>query len=295
MPPKMLLNPFGFSFSVAGLLFPYHIGVVSKLSSESYLDPSTPLNGASGGALAAACAAAGFTSEKSLSASLRVSKRCTSAGAFLNLEDILREESLDLCKDDMVEAINARPGRFEVLWTQAAFPKLIRPIRSAQPFTSPQNLIDVLSASSHIPLYSSISPFTSVRGSGLGVDGFLSAPSTLGCQDVEGATKSVMITPFAVVGDPSVSVIGEIWDDAGRRETGRTKPPFVSPAMLTPTCSCSPHTHRNPFLPSRICCPSSRPSRSRRVSARHAIRARRDVCRSVVRANTDVITQQSGT
>lgn len=205
-----MLSPFGFSFSVAGLLFPFHIGVIERLSSQGILTPSTPLNGASGGALAAACAAAAFSSEKSLSASLRVSKRCNSEGAFLNLEEILRDELAEICSDEMVQTINERAGSLEVLWTQASFPKLLTPVRSSQPFATRQSLIDVLTASSHIPLYSSISPFTVVTGSGLGVDGFLSNPSTLGCQDVDSALKTVNITPFAVVGNPSETVIGEV-------------------------------------------------------------------------------------
>jgi len=85
-------------------------------------------------------------------------------------------------------------------------------MRSSPPFSSPQNLIDVLTASSHIPLYSSVSPFTVVEGVGLGVDGFLSTPSTLGCQPTSAST-TVNITPFAVLGKPSQNVIAPTLDE----------------------------------------------------------------------------------
>ena len=44
----------GFSFSVAGLIFPYHLGVIEELKSARLLTTGTPLAGSSGGALAAA-------------------------------------------------------------------------------------------------------------------------------------------------------------------------------------------------------------------------------------------------
>ena len=69
-PNPSMIAPVGFSFSVAGLLFPFHAGVIDTLA-PSVLSPAAPINGASGGALAAACAAANFPSAKSIGASLR--------------------------------------------------------------------------------------------------------------------------------------------------------------------------------------------------------------------------------
>ncbi len=51
----------GFSFSVAGLLFPYHLGVADYLKEKKLIIQGTPLSGSSGGALAAALTALSFS------------------------------------------------------------------------------------------------------------------------------------------------------------------------------------------------------------------------------------------
>ncbi len=51
----------GFSFSVAGLLFPYHLGVADYLKENQLIVQGTPLSGSSGGALAAALIALSFS------------------------------------------------------------------------------------------------------------------------------------------------------------------------------------------------------------------------------------------
>lgn len=187
----------GFSYSVAGLLFPYHAGVTHKLKETNNFLPSTPINGASGGALAAACACAStISTDEALASSLRIATRCTKEGSFLNLERILRDELATMCTEEMVESMNKRPGPVDFLWTSA--PSL-KPQRSGPPFDSSRDLIDVLTASSHIPLYSSLNPITSVRGE-WGLDGFLSSPPTFGCQPTRGADETVFITPFSSLG-----------------------------------------------------------------------------------------------
>jgi len=185
----------GFSYSVAGLLFPFQAGVTNKLQEDNHLLPSTPLNGASGGSLAVACAASPtvISTEEALASSLRIANRCTKEGAIFNLERILREELSVMCTQEMVNEINARPSRVDFLWTSA--PSLQRR-SSGPPFDCPDDLIDILSASCHIPLYSSVNPVTSVQGE-WGLDGFLSAPSALGCQPVQGVDETIFCTPFS--------------------------------------------------------------------------------------------------
>jgi hypothetical protein len=51
----------GYSFSVAGLLFPYHLGVADYLKEKQLIVQGTPLSGSSGGALAAALTALSFS------------------------------------------------------------------------------------------------------------------------------------------------------------------------------------------------------------------------------------------
>jgi len=193
----------GFSYSVAGLLFPYHAGVTHRLKEAGILLPTTPLNGASGGALAAACASSHLTTDEAMSASLRIASRCTAEGSFLNLGRILRDELTEVCTEGMVESINARPAPAEFLYTTAP---CLTPRRGGAPFASPADLVDVLAASCYIPLYSGIVPVTSVRGE-WGLDGFLSTPSTFGCQIATGADETVFCTPFSRLGEGGVSLI----------------------------------------------------------------------------------------
>jgi hypothetical protein len=51
----------GFSFSVAGLLFPYHLGVADLLKEKQVIVQGTPLSGSSGGAVAATLFALSFS------------------------------------------------------------------------------------------------------------------------------------------------------------------------------------------------------------------------------------------
>jgi hypothetical protein len=46
-------EPYGFSFTPAGLAMTYHLGVAQGLLDAGLIDPTVPLAGASGGALAA--------------------------------------------------------------------------------------------------------------------------------------------------------------------------------------------------------------------------------------------------
>ncbi|GMH57639.1 hypothetical protein TrLO_g15253 [Triparma laevis f. longispina] len=181
----------GFSFSVAGLLFPYHVGVTSVLKASDVFTPATPLNGASGGALAACCAAAGLSDADALDASQKIANRCTNEGAFLKLGTILRDGLNDLVDDELLQALNERPGRVEFSYTS------IKPRAPSQPFSTPKDLIDILCASSHIPLYSSINPVVSVN-SEFGADGFLSSPETLGMRAVTDADTTIFVTPFSI-------------------------------------------------------------------------------------------------
>ena len=68
----MRMGEVGFSFSVAGLLFPYHLGVAEELKKAGQIQAGTPLAGASGGALAAAFTALDLEPEIALSATCRI-------------------------------------------------------------------------------------------------------------------------------------------------------------------------------------------------------------------------------
>ncbi|EPS71725.1 hypothetical protein M569_03038, partial [Genlisea aurea] len=58
----------GFSFSAAGLLLPYHLGVAQFLLEKGYIKETTPLAGASAGAILCVIVASGATMEEALKA-----------------------------------------------------------------------------------------------------------------------------------------------------------------------------------------------------------------------------------
>ena len=193
----------GYSFSVAGLLFPYHIGVCSAIRGSDLYTPRSPVNGASGGALAACCLAAGLPDAASLAASQSVADECTERGAFLNLGSILESELDDLVTDEMVDNLNERPG--SVSFSYTAFEPIPSP-RAARPPFDCETLKSSLRASSHIPLYSSVSPVVRVKDE-LCADGFMSSPATLGMRLEPDAERTVFVTPFAGLGDMGADVI----------------------------------------------------------------------------------------
>lgn len=55
--------PLGFSFSPAGLLLPYHLGVIEYLVHSGYLTDHTPIAGASAGSIACVCAGLHISAE----------------------------------------------------------------------------------------------------------------------------------------------------------------------------------------------------------------------------------------
>ena len=78
----------------------YHVGVAQGLLDAGMITPEVPLAGASGGALAAFCAAlqpsppGGVTTDVLLRAVLEANGKCRAKGAFRNLREFL-DEALD--------------------------------------------------------------------------------------------------------------------------------------------------------------------------------------------------------
>jgi hypothetical protein len=75
----------GVSFSPAGLLTPFHIGVSNELQRLGVVGPDTVLAGASGGSLAATTTALGISSESALDACCYIASRCRDEGTRLTL------------------------------------------------------------------------------------------------------------------------------------------------------------------------------------------------------------------
>ncbi|KAJ1454511.1 hypothetical protein M885DRAFT_521793 [Pelagophyceae sp. CCMP2097] len=211
--------PLGFSFSVSGLLFPYHIGVADRLRESGLLSDATPLQGASGGALAACVAAANLPVADALEASIEIAERCNAkGGGFWNLGPVLRavldgSVGCDIIGAETHRVLTDRASPANVSYTAiGASPFLNK--RTAAHFSSRQDLVDVLCASCHIPLYSGLNPVVSVRGE-LALDGFYSGPaSNLGMQPTS-AVRTVRISPFRKYHQDGLDVIPQSTESLG--------------------------------------------------------------------------------
>ncbi|KAJ0010834.1 hypothetical protein Pint_33322 [Pistacia integerrima] len=75
----------GFSFSAAGLLFPYHLGVAQFLIEKGYIKETTPLAGSSAGAIVCAVIASGASMQEALNATKILAEDCRARGTAFRL------------------------------------------------------------------------------------------------------------------------------------------------------------------------------------------------------------------
>jgi hypothetical protein len=152
----------GFSLSPGGLLFPYHIGVLSSLSKRGYVTDSTPLAGSSAGAIAVASHAVGVDPEKALNACIRISEKCTVlGGARGRLMPLLEEELRTLIPDDGHEIVKQRPGLTGLAYREI-FPSPKNVL--ATKFDSKDDLMEAVCNSSMFPFFTSNLPFVVRKG-----------------------------------------------------------------------------------------------------------------------------------
>lgn len=155
------VDPLGFSFSPAGLLLPYHLGVADCLEYFGMLTPSTPLAGASAGALAVACSACGVSAWHALRVLLRVENLIRQTGAARQLHTVLASELDNLLPPDVHTRLNTRPGRVTIAYTH------VWPFFKGQfvsHFHSCSDVKECLVASCNIPFYFSNWPTVTCRG-----------------------------------------------------------------------------------------------------------------------------------
>ncbi|EFJ23256.1 hypothetical protein SELMODRAFT_103449 [Selaginella moellendorffii] len=150
---RALLNP-GFSFSAAGLLFPYHLGVCQCLMERNYITEDTPLAGSSAGALVCAVVAAGMSMQDALVATKDLAQDCRANGTAFRLGAVLRRVLYKVMPDD---AHVKASGRIRVAITQ-----LFRVPRGllVDQFDSKEDLINALLTSCFIPGYLAPRPVT---------------------------------------------------------------------------------------------------------------------------------------
>ncbi|KAL2342171.1 hypothetical protein Fmac_010111 [Flemingia macrophylla] len=169
----------GFSFSAAGLLFPYHLGVAKFLIQNGYIKETTPLAGSSAGAIVCAVIASGATMEEALVATKILAEDCRNRGTAFRLGAVLRDVLNQFLPDDVHIRSN---GRVRVAVTQL----LWRPRGLlVDQFDSKEDLINAVFTSSFIPGYLAPRPATMFRNR-LCIDGGLTLfmPPTSAAQTV---------------------------------------------------------------------------------------------------------------
>ncbi|KAK4803760.1 hypothetical protein SAY86_003577 [Trapa natans] len=81
---RVITSP-GFSFSAAGLLFPYSLGVAQLLIERGYIKETTPLAGSSAGPIVCAVVASGKSMAEGLRAFKILAEDCRSRGTAFRL------------------------------------------------------------------------------------------------------------------------------------------------------------------------------------------------------------------
>ncbi len=225
---KALLLPsskLGVSFSPAGLLSPFHFGVVKQLKECGIIHDKTALAGSSGGALAAISAGFSVPSEELLHLSGHMAKRCRDEGARYVLKAALEEALETALPEDIADILRKRQAPCYVAYTE------VNPFIKAQhvcDFTDKNDVIDVLRASCNVPyFFDGNKARIPVRGS-YGIDGFFSTKlCRFGCPPTHATNVEILVTPY------SAKLIGLAPENA--RPVGNTCTySLISPDLLTP-------------------------------------------------------------
>eukprot|EP00918_Siedleckia_nematoides_P084159 GHVU01184580.1.p1 GENE.GHVU01184580.1~~GHVU01184580.1.p1 ORF type:complete len:822 (-),score=108.07 GHVU01184580.1:22-2307(-) len=183
----------GFSFSPAGLLLPYHLGVVHVLKHTAYITEETSLAGASAGALAVATAASGLAMDEVFKGISRLAADARAHGTVRRLHSLLGRELEHMMPAEAHETLNGRVAPVIISYTQ------VLPVfkgHFVSHFESKRDLIQCLNASCNVPFYFSHWPTVSCRGH-QSIDGFFAVKRKhFGCPKTE-ASRTVSVTPFS--------------------------------------------------------------------------------------------------
>lgn len=245
--------PLGFSFSVSAMLIPYHLGVILELQEQGYINQFTPLSGASGGSIAAICCALNISMYEAMEACISLYEDCRKNGTAGRLNQVLECVLRKKLPDNVIELLNNRSekgGQIIISFTQ------LLPVPKAQfisDFSSKDDLIECILASSTIPFLSVPWPTFKCRGKPC-VDGYFAVGrSELGCLPTN-AIRTVKVCPLPSAGSSMKSNRSDVisphiqsydWmlfghdtnntsaDLTNTREWIRSiRPPVVSPTVL---------------------------------------------------------------
>lgn len=157
-----------FALSGCGWLIPYHLGAISALRDHGCLPYSSKIAGTSGGAICALIGAADVDPKLALDVLINLSQNYKFK---TNIDQGLKTVIKDLLPDDAVSRCN---NRLFVTVTRA-WPSPITKPTIISTFESNDDLLEVVTASCFIPLYSSRSQVFSQLRRGMYLDGGLFA------------------------------------------------------------------------------------------------------------------------
>eukprot|EP01054_Gregarina_sp_Poly1_P005860 Gregarina_sp_Poly_1__5859@NODE_308_length_9647_cov_165_896660_g265_i0_p3_GENE_NODE_308_length_9647_cov_165_896660_g265_i0NODE_308_length_9647_cov_165_896660_g265_i0_p3_ORF_typecomplete_len595_score63_15Patatin/PF01734_22/1_6e03Patatin/PF01734_22/1_1e06_NODE_308_length_9647_cov_165_896660_g265_i036185402 len=191
--PKNRRFPLGFSFSPAGLLLPYHLGVIAYLTHADVLRPEVPLSGASAGAIAIAVAALDLPLEQTMMAVYRMEKTLRDRGSTRGqLKDLLEAELRYVLPSNCHEIMSTRKAHASIIYTRVNFWKCM----SVAKFTDKNDVIACILASCNIPFYFGKGPVLECRGQ-WAVDGYFSDRKNFGCPKIPNWERQIRVTPFS--------------------------------------------------------------------------------------------------
>jgi len=138
------------SFSAAGLLFPYHVGVAEALVEDGVIREETYFGGCSAGAIVSALYLCGMPWEEQIIFTKRIYEDLRENGYWLRLASCLRSLLDEVLPEDCHERCS---GRMVVALTE--WRMLPRPPRAKliSDFESKEDLLDALIATTYTPLY----------------------------------------------------------------------------------------------------------------------------------------------
>lgn len=187
------VSSLGFSFAPCGFLIPYHLGVISLLTDLNVINVTTPLGGASAGALSAVCATSVRPDMRDLMLLTEaLSEEAVSRGARYRLDDSLKLALSREVKPGTYLAVNRRIG--EITIALASRRLMSYKGHFVSQFTDDSDLCDGIRASCNIPGYSTTGNVM-FRGEKCYDGYFATRFRELGCPNTS-ARRTVRVTPF---------------------------------------------------------------------------------------------------
>lgn len=183
----------GVSFTGAGLLTPFHIGVSQYLQENKVINDKNVLAGSSGGALAAITSALKVNSDLALDSTVFIATECRAKGTRLTLRLALDEVLHNVLPSDAAERLRKRSAACYIAYAQLS-PSISSCL--VNEFKDKEDLISVLLASCNIPFYFNGNALTVDVRSGAGVDGYFSMSLSRFGAPPTGMLREVVVCPF---------------------------------------------------------------------------------------------------